>query len=71
MMSARDERIRVFGGPEGALPPGVFSSSLRDLVLSADTRGGFSPRARDFSNERGFVLGDYLLGALGWLAERG
>jgi hypothetical protein len=35
-------------GFRGGLPPGVFSSSLRDLVLSADTRGGFSPRARDF-----------------------
>jgi hypothetical protein len=38
LMSARDERNRVLGGSRGALPPRAFSISLRDLVLSADTR---------------------------------
>jgi len=48
----------------------VFSISLRDLVPSADTRASVASERAIFYGAR-FVLGDYLRGLLGWLAERG
>jgi hypothetical protein len=59
-MSARDERIRVFGGSEGALPPGVFSISLRDVLTIGRHRAALA--ARRFY----FVLG-LMRGGLCWV----
>ena len=62
-MSARDERIRVLFASILAEGQAVFSISLRDLVLSADTRASVASERAIFcvGAKRGaFVLGHYL-----------
>jgi hypothetical protein len=59
MMSARNERIRAFGGPRGAKPTGVLMSA--GAIKHAIGRHASEERAsaRFFYGAR-FVLADYL-----------